>query len=156
MALGLAVGLAQVYFRVDAVLLSLLGPSADVGLYGAAYRFLELAQMLAGAITLSVFPSLALDAAADRERALRLAQKTFELLAAVGLGLLVLMLVVPRELITLFAGEEFAAGADAVRIMAPVPLFMLTASLFGGCSCRDTRIRLLAALGSGCWRSTWG
>ena len=55
---GLAVGLGQVFFRVDGVILALVRPAEEVGFYGAAYKFLELADLIVAAIALSVFPTL--------------------------------------------------------------------------------------------------
>jgi O-antigen/teichoic acid export membrane protein len=76
-----------------------------------------------------VFPSFALLAADGKDRARRIAQKTFDLLIGAGLAIMVVMLTVPDELLNLVAGHDFAAGADAVRLLAPYPLIAFVASL---------------------------
>ena len=59
LAIGLAIGLSQIYFRIDTLLLAMLRSSEEVGLYGAAYKFIELAQFGAAAVSVSLFPPLA-------------------------------------------------------------------------------------------------
>jgi O-antigen/teichoic acid export membrane protein len=129
-ALGVAMGVAQVYFRVDTIILAVLKSAHDVGLYGASYKFVELSQVIGGAVGLSVFPSFALFALDQAETAERLAQKTFDLLVVAGLGFLVVMLTVPRELLGLVAGDEFRSAASAVRLLAAYPLLSFITSLF--------------------------
>ena len=62
--LGLAVVLNAVYFRADAVLLSLLRGAADVAYYGIAYRILEFVLAL-GAFLLSAMLPVLTSAAVD-------------------------------------------------------------------------------------------
>jgi O-antigen/teichoic acid export membrane protein len=129
-SLGLALALLQIYFRIDAVILATLRPSAEVGLYGASYKFVEFAQTVGGAIGLSVFPSLALFANDQRDRALRLAHKTLDLLLATGLGFFVLMLVAPEQLLGLVAGSRYREAAVALQILAAYPLLGAIVSLY--------------------------
>lgn len=123
LVLGLAIALSLIYFRVDAVLLALLRSPEEVGLYGAAYKFIELAVLVPGAAATSVFPPLARFVAAKDPRAQPLVQKAVDVLLATSVPLTVLMLAFPEEIIVLTAGEEFEDAAIALRLLAPYLIF---------------------------------
>lgn len=123
LALGLAIALSQIYFRVDTVMLALLRPAEEVGYYGAAYKFVELAVMVPAAVAISMFPPLARFVATGDPRGHRLVQKSFDVLLAAAAPVTVLMLAYPEELISITAGDDFEAAATAVRILAPFAIF---------------------------------
>ncbi len=121
--IGLAIGLSQIYFRVDTVLLAVFRPSEEVGLYGAAYKFIELAQFMAAAVAVSMFPPLAGFVASGDPRARELVQKSFDVLLAGAVFLFVLMLAFPEEIITVSAGPDYREAASALQLLAPYVLF---------------------------------
>jgi O-antigen/teichoic acid export membrane protein len=123
LAIGLAIGLSQIYFRIDALLLALLRSSEEVGLYGAAYKFIELAQFSAAAVAVSMFPPLAGFIASGDPRARALVQKSFDVLLAGGVFATVAMLAFPTEIIEVTAGEEYLDAVPALQILAPYALF---------------------------------
>jgi O-antigen/teichoic acid export membrane protein len=128
-ALGVSGALAMIYFRVDTLLLALVRPAREVGLYGAAYKFIEFAETSASFASTSAFPTLArLSAEADTR--LRVAvQRTFDALLAAAIPITVLLLVFPREILEATAGPDFVEGASALRILAPYVLFSFVAGL---------------------------
>jgi O-antigen/teichoic acid export membrane protein len=121
--IGLALAISQIYFRIDALLLALIRSSEEVGLYGAAYKFIELAQFTTAAVAVSIFPSLANFVAAGDPRARLLVQKAFDGLIAVAALVGLLMLAFPVEIITFTAGSEFREAAPALQLLAPYVLF---------------------------------
>jgi O-antigen/teichoic acid export membrane protein len=123
LALGLAVSLTQIYFRVDTLLLALLTSSTEVGLYGAAYKFIELSQFVVGGIAISVFPPLTRFIATGDPRAQRLIQKSFDVLLAVAAPLALAMIVLSSQIILLTAGAEFLEAGAALQLLAPYVLF---------------------------------
>jgi O-antigen/teichoic acid export membrane protein len=128
---GLAVGLGQVFFRVDGVILALVRPAEEVGFYGAAYKFIELADLIVAAISLSVFPTLTHYVATANPRFRPLVQRTFDVLLAVATAVSLVFLIFPEELVLLTSGAEFEPGADALRLLAPYPmLFFVNALLW--------------------------
>lgn len=130
LVVGLAIGLGQVFFKVDGVILALVRPAEEVGFYGAAYKFLELSDLVVAAIALSVFPSLTHYFATGSPRFRPLVQRTFDILAAAATPLTLVFLIFPRELVVLTSGSEFEAGADALRVLAVYPLLFFVNSLF--------------------------
>lgn len=123
LVIGLAIGLSQIYFRIDTVLLALLTDSEEVGLYGAAYKFIELSQFTAAAVAVSMFPPLANFVATGDSRAMPLVQKSFDVLVVGAVFLAVLMLAFPEDIITYTAGPEYSDAAAALQILAPYVLF---------------------------------
>lgn len=123
LVLGLAIALSLIYFRVDAVLLALLRPAEEVGLYGAAYKFIELAVLIPAAAATSMFPPLARFVAAKDPRAESLVQKSFDVLLAAAVPVTVLMLAFPEQIIVLTAGEQFEDAAIALQLLAPYVIF---------------------------------
>ena len=123
LVIGFAIGLSQIYFRVDTLLLALLRSSEEVGLYGAAYKFIELSQFTAAAVAVSMFPPLAKFVAAGDPRAFGLVQKSFDVLLAGAVFLTVLMLAFPEEIITFTAGPDYRDAAVALQLLAPYVLF---------------------------------
>jgi O-antigen/teichoic acid export membrane protein len=123
LVIGLAIALSQIYFRIDTLLLALIRSSEEVGLYSAAYKFIELAQFTSAAVAVSIFPPLANFIAAGDPRARELVQKSFDVLLAASVFTGLLMLAFPEEIITFTAGDEFRDAAPALQLLAPYVLF---------------------------------
>ncbi len=128
-AIGLALAIAQIYFRIDVLLLAALRDSVEVGLYGAAVKLLELAELVAAAIGITVFPLLARYVRSDPPRMRLLFQRTFDLLLAAAGALVVLMTVTAAEIVVLLSGEEFREAGDALRLLAPYVLLSFVTGL---------------------------
>jgi O-antigen/teichoic acid export membrane protein len=129
LAIGLALALAQIYFRVDILLLAAIRDSAEVGLYGAAVKLIELSELVAAAIGISVFPLLARFVEVDRLRAATLFQRTFDLLIAAAAPIVVLMTFAATPVIVLISGDEYSEAGDALRILAPYVLLAFATGL---------------------------
>jgi O-antigen/teichoic acid export membrane protein len=122
-ALSAVAGLGLVYWRVDTVIIALLRSSREVGLYAAAYRFLDIANTVVSGVYNSIFPPLAQFVATRDPRARRLVQQAFDVLVALAAPGAVLTMIYPASIITFVAGSEFQDAATALRIIAVVPLF---------------------------------
>ena len=129
LVIGLAIGLGQVFFKVDGVILALVRPEDEVGFYGAAYKFLELSDLIVAAIALSVFPTLTHYAATNHPGFRPLVQRSFDVLLAIATLVSLVFVLFPEELITLTSGSEFNAGADALRLLAPYPMLFFVNAL---------------------------
>ena len=146
--LGLSGAIGQIYFRVDALLVAFLRAPREVGLYGAAYKFIELAETSAAFLPSSVFPALTQYVAERDERVRPLVQRGFDLLLATAAPLTVLMIAFPTQIISLTAGDEFVDAAPALQILAPYLLFSFVGQILWRmlvASHRDRALLLIAA-----------
>ena len=116
--------------RIDTVMLSLLKPVEDVGVYGAAYRFLEQALFFPGLFMAAVYPILAA-LIANRDPGLQLAvDKSLTFLLATAIPLAAGSFVLAPDILRVLAGEDFAESAEPMRILAFGAVFAFTAALF--------------------------
>jgi O-antigen/teichoic acid export membrane protein len=116
--------------RIDTVLLSLLKPVEDVGIYGAAYRFLEQALFFPGLFMAAVYPILAA-LVANRDPGLQLAvDKSLTFLLATAIPLAAGSFVLAPDILLLLAGDQFGEAAEPMRILAPGAVFAFAATLF--------------------------
>jgi O-antigen/teichoic acid export membrane protein len=119
LVVGAAIGLSQIYFRIDTVLLAMLRSPEEVGLYGAAYKFVELSEIVVAAVAMSMFPPLARFLSTGDERARGLVQSAFDVLLAASAALALFMIAFAEQIIVLTAGSEFEDGAIALQLLAP-------------------------------------
>jgi O-antigen/teichoic acid export membrane protein len=129
LVLGVGLAIAQIYFRIDTVLIALLRNAHEVGLYGAAYKFIELTQGIALAVFISMFPTLTSFAARRDPRFTSLAQKGFDVVVAAALPLTLAMVFAARPLLEATAGDRYGPAAGALRILAFYPLLAFTNGL---------------------------
>ncbi|MCW2963785.1 MAG: polysaccharide biosynthesis protein [Actinomycetia bacterium] len=147
--LGAAYVIGTGYWYVDRVLLSLLAPSHDVGLYGAAFKFIELSFIPITAISISIFPSLARSMEQrDLERTPHLLQRSLDIMVAMSVPLCVFALVDSRGLVTIVGGSAFSAAAPALQILGPLLVVVFVASVFERGLIAGHRERLLLLLNS--------
>lgn len=130
--IGLAMGVNQVLFRVDAVLLAFFRDATEVGYYGAAVKLVELTEVVAEAISITFMPALRRFATEGDERLQGLARRGFDVLLGISLPIAVLMATIPEALIRATAGSEFLEGADALRIMSGYVLLLFIYRPFWG------------------------
>jgi len=117
--LALATMLIALYFRIDMVVLARLKPAADVGQYGAAYRFLD-ALLLVPALVMSVLqPVIARSAVGDRSRLQRRYWRATQLMAVAGIGIAVLgVMTGPRALPALPGFEDYDGAGRALAVLS--------------------------------------
>jgi O-antigen/teichoic acid export membrane protein len=127
--LGLAVALASIYLRIDALLIALIRSSSEVGLYGAAFKFIELSDVVSHSVLVSVIPPLTRFIATRDPHAPELVQKGFDVLVGAATPIAVLMIVFAPEIITFTSGEEYRRAAGALQLLAPYVLFAFVNAL---------------------------
>ncbi|HUH15944.1 MAG TPA: oligosaccharide flippase family protein [Gaiellaceae bacterium] len=116
--LGIALLLNAVYFRLDALLLSVLRDSHEVGIYGVAYRFLEVTVPFSHFLVLALFPLLAAAAHDGAWDALRRGtQRGFDVLVVVAVPIVLGTIAVAPELVPLLVGRDFEESVLPVRIV---------------------------------------
>jgi O-antigen/teichoic acid export membrane protein len=128
--LGLVMVLGIVHFRVDAILLSLLRPIGDVGIYNAAYKFLEQALVAPALFIAAIFPLLSAYAARADARLPATVQKALVFLLLLAMPIAVGAFVLARPIITLVAGDAFADAVTPLQILVLALVIAYASTLF--------------------------
>ncbi len=107
-----------VYLKTDTLLLSLLKTQEEVGLYGAAYRVIDVlvtVPFMIGGTVLPVFAARWL--AGDRESFRRVWQKVFEASIIIAAPLVAGGFVLATPIMRLVAGEDFTASGPILSVL---------------------------------------
>lgn len=148
---GLPVGLSGLlvlaYARIDQLLVFAIAGSTAAGLYGAEYRIVEQAHLIPVSVMTTLMPILAAAWTVNRERALRISWLAAEYLTVASLGGLAVSLVVARPLTVLLYGEDFAAAAPALPVLAGAFVFICFGYLTGNLVLIAGLQRRLVAIG---------
>lgn len=115
------------YSRIDMVLLSQMEGAEAVGLYGLAYRFVDLAWPLGFFFVGSVYPLLSRHFKSGESEEFRwLLQRAADVLALLALGPITIMVVFAEPILRIVASEEFVPATTTLQILAVAifPLWM--------------------------------
>lgn len=114
---GIASVLVIIYFKIDIIMLSLMRGDADVGLYGAAYKFLDLAISIPAIFMISVFPLMSKFYSESKERLKEIYEKSFYYLMLIGIPLAVCVTFLARPITLLIYGEKFVESIPALQVL---------------------------------------
>jgi O-antigen/teichoic acid export membrane protein len=130
-ALGAALFVHTIYFRVDTLLLSLLRSQVDVGIYGFSYRFYETLLVLPALFTASVLPVIARDLTVPGADLTQALQRSFDFLVLASLPLSIGGILLAPQLTSFLAGRRFADSAVPLAILLAGLVFSSLAALVG-------------------------
>ncbi len=116
--LTLSMVLNLIYFKFDTIILSLLKPEADVGIYGAAYKILELLIAFPILFCSLVLPQFALYRNTDPDRFRRIFQKSVDFLILWTVPLVICTFFFAPEIIHIVSGYNFDPSIGVLRILS--------------------------------------
>ena len=125
--LALALLFNVIYYRADAVMLSFYRSEAEVGVYNAAYSFLNVTAVLSVAFLRSVFPRFA-QQVHEPGRLRRTFYRSLGFMGLAGLVVALLLTVFADAVIRLVFTERFAGSANALVILAWASFFLFLGS----------------------------
>ncbi len=147
--IGAAGMIALLHFRGDAILLSLLKPASDVGIYTIAYRFVDQAFFLPGIFVAAVFPILTRyihNRDARRDTAIN---RSFQVLVLAGLGVAIMCFTMADPFVRLVSGDQFLAAIQPLRILALSVPFLFASPVFYNVLISTNHQRDLIVISSG-------
>lgn len=127
--IALSIAFNLIYLRGDILFLSLFRPSADVAVYGVAYKVLDVLTALPVMFMGLLLPTLVADwSAGAREKFGGHLARAFDLFAIVTIPLVVGTQAVGARLVELIAGDQYAASGPLLQflILALVAVFFST------------------------------
>jgi O-antigen/teichoic acid export membrane protein len=129
--LALGFTITAVYAQVDVVLLQLLKGFRMVGWYSAANRYIDAVAWIPQSAMGAVFPALALVAAGQRRQLAFAFEKSYKMLALIGLPLAVGIGVLAASLMRLLAPDgHFDQSIPALQLLAPSVLLLFVNNAF--------------------------
>lgn len=109
--------LTLLYCKIDVFMLSMMKGFSEVGYYSVATRLTEPLDMIAGALTVSLFPLLACSFKEDRSEFEALSSKAFLTLLLIGIPLAAGGTLTAQELVLFFFGREYAPAGVTLGIL---------------------------------------
>lgn len=129
--IAVSVVFTTIYFKGDTLILSLTRPYADVGIYGAAYKILEVLISLPILFMGLVLPQLARSwGEGDKPKFGRLLQKAWDGLCLFTLPMVAGTLVLAKPIIVLIAGPGYEPAAAVLQILIVATGIIFLGSLF--------------------------
>ena len=116
--LGIAAFVNFLYFKADAIMLSLLQSSHDVGIYGAAYKVLESLIYFPNMFMGLVIPILSYNIFHRPKNFLRVASQTIKAVWLVTIPLVIFLLFLSKETIRIIAGAGYEQASVVLQVLA--------------------------------------
>ncbi|MFA6322284.1 MAG: flippase [Candidatus Buchananbacteria bacterium] len=130
--IALTIALNLIYFKGDILIMSLFRSQAEVGLYGAPYKVLEVLINIAYLFLGLILPILSLTAAVKNYDKMKvIIQAAFDFLIIMTIPMVVGGFFVGRKLMVLMAGEDFAISGEIIKILFLATAAIYLAGLFG-------------------------
>jgi len=124
--------LSAVYSRFDVIMLNFMQGKNAVGLYSAAYKFIEFVSIIPGTICVAALPGLAVDYVDDYKGFRVSCRRTLRMLMVGGLLIGGGIFLMADVIIPLFYGQEFLNSIECLKILGIVVFFLF---VNGFCTC---------------------
>ncbi|MBU2456594.1 flippase [Patescibacteria group bacterium] len=127
--LSLTIALNLIYLKADTLILSLVKTQAEVGIYGASYRAIDVLITLPFMFAGIILPVLTIKWAEKKQDDFkRVLQKSFDFMIVLAIPLIVGAQFLSKQIMVLIAGEKFIASGSVLKI-----LIIAIGAIFIGC-----------------------
>ncbi|HMB65342.1 MAG TPA: flippase, partial [Patescibacteria group bacterium] len=129
--LALTIVFNLIYLRADVLVLSLVKPQSDVGIYGATYKVIDVLTMIPfvfGGIILPILTSSWVKK--NYEYFNNIIQRAVNFMLILCVPLVVGAQFLSRQVMTLIAGEDFAASGAVLKILVLACAFIFVGVMF--------------------------
>lgn len=128
--LGISAVVTFIYFKADTILLSLLKPAQDVGIYSAAYKVIENITFFPAMIVGLTMPIMSYNVIHNREKFISIVNKNLKAFVILSLPLVIGTFFLSNKIIDIIAGEAFPQSAGVLRIIIFALAFIFFGQLF--------------------------
>jgi O-antigen/teichoic acid export membrane protein len=150
--LGLGTVMTMIYNRVDIIMLTAMKGRAEAGLYGGAYRLMEVTVLLPlTLLSIAILPAITGAFGRDPEEAARMVESYFRHFLVLAVPVAVGGVLLREDIVTTVLGREYLPSADVFGVLSINLLIGGTAALFAGCILVGLRLSAtyVAALATG-------
>lgn len=145
--LGAGMVLRRISWYLDIFILTALSTASAVGLFSAAFRVIQLINVIPFTLSIPVFPVFARLAVESRQRVLIIYTKVLRIFILIGLPIAVWVLMLGSQTAVILFGEEYRSAGEALMIMGPMVVFLFLNSLYVHIfSALDSQARFLRAV----------
>jgi len=120
-----------IYFKLDTILLSLMKPAYDVGIYSAAYKILEAMIFLPAIYIGLVMPLLSKHAFGDRVEFIKTFRTAFNVLSVFALPAAAYLFVLSDKIMRIIGGSGFIQSGPVLKILSVAILMIFFGNLGG-------------------------
>ncbi len=121
--MGLALGLGQVHYKADTIILSLLRPPTDVAIYGLAYKVIDFLLMFFAVFAGMVFPVLSRLSNAQDERFARARMRVLNACVTLALPTAVGTVLLAPGIMLLIGGGKYPQSIFVLQLLAVSAIF---------------------------------
>ena len=118
--IALSILFTAIYIRTDTLMLSLMKPAADVGIYRLPAKLLETLVFFPALLVELAMPSFSYLAFKTKELFSAAYWKIFNILLAIAVPVVILLYFFAEEAVVILGGNEFAASAAPLKILSLV------------------------------------
>jgi len=119
------------YLKGDTIILSLYRDQATVGMYGAAYRVIDILAQVAMMIMGLMLPLLAFEWTRNKETFKHFYQQSFDMMMLFSVPLVVGGAILATPIMTLVAGSEFASAGPILAVLLLGIFALYVGAIFG-------------------------
>lgn len=127
---GISAIIVFAYFKLDTILLSIMKPSADVGIYNAAYKVVENIAFFPAMFVGLVMPIMSHHILHEKEKFEKVADKTFKVFLALAVPLAVGVFFLADNIIGLIGGAGYEESILVLKILAFAVAFIFFGNFF--------------------------
>lgn len=120
LAFGAILIFAYIYFRIDALMLSLMKGSYDMGIYGVPYKILDIILLVPAIFMGVVFPLFAKYGLHNRQRLVKIFTKSQDVLIMTGLPITAGIVILAQPIVDLIGGQEFLTASTVQLGLYPI------------------------------------
>lgn len=128
--MGISAIVTFLYFKCDAILLSLIKDQHDVGIYGAAYKIIETLVFFPAMVVGLVFPLLSRHITSHIDVFNKISNIIIKIFTIILIPLTIATVLLAGEIIQVVGGEAFADAAPVLQILIFALGFMFFGQLF--------------------------
>lgn len=122
-----------IYYRIDAVLLSVMVPVAVVGWYGAAYRLFDIIMFLPSIFTQALYPILSRFSKSEFDSMKKTSGKSLELLMLAAIPIAVGLIMFAKPLVHLLFGlKEYGPTVGVIQLFSAGMIFVYADFVLAG------------------------
>lgn len=130
--IALSISFNLIYLKMDSIILSLTRSQAEVGLYGATYRVIDILTMLPAVlmgIALPVLTSYFVEK--KKDKLFDLLQKTFDALIIFAVPIVLGTMIIARPVMEFVAGADFVKSGDILKVLILASGSIFVTTVFG-------------------------